>query len=182
MLSGEATNTNFIVFDLTQPGLEPMIYHIQGEHAYYYTTDTVTKQHTACVSIWFSFNNRTLLSCHGCQNHRTWISSSMTGANWTAVLTKTTKPTTLADFWQPLQEGCYRIPLRLISCIIMWTQRCLQYRCHMVFWTHEKSTPGSIYHIVFWMKIDPGVNIPWGSKYHMTPGMSLVPTADTQGI
>ena len=70
----------------------------------------------------------------------------------------------------------------VISCIIMWTQRCLQYRCHMVFWTHEKSTPGSIYHIVLWMKIDPGVNIPWGSKYHMTPGMSLVPTADTQGI
>jgi len=26
-------------------------------------------------------------------------------------------------------------------------------------------TPGSIYH----MKIDPRVNIPWGSKYHMTP-------------
>jgi hypothetical protein len=21
-----------------------------------------------------------------------------------------------------------------------------------------------------WMKIDPGVNLPWGSKYHMTPG------------
>jgi len=20
-----------------------------------------------------------------------------------------------------------------------------------------------------WMKIDPGVNLPWGSKYHMTP-------------
>jgi hypothetical protein len=32
----------------------------------------------------------------------------------------------------------------------------------------EKSTPGSIYH----MKIDPGVNIPWGSKCHMTTGLS----------
>jgi hypothetical protein len=21
-----------------------------------------------------------------------------------------------------------------------------------------------------WMKIDPRVNLPWGSKYHMTPG------------
>ena len=28
-------------------------------------------------------------------------------------------------------------------------------RCHMVFWTP-------------WMKIEPGVNLPWGSKYHMT--------------
>jgi len=27
MLSGEATNTNFIVFGLTRPGLEPTIYH-----------------------------------------------------------------------------------------------------------------------------------------------------------
>jgi hypothetical protein len=24
-----------------------------------------------------------------------------------------------------------------------------------------------------WMKIDPGVNLPWGSKYHMTPVHSL---------
>ena len=23
-----------------------------------------------------------------------------------------------------------------------------------------------------WMKIDPGVNLPWGSKYHMTPVLS----------
>jgi hypothetical protein len=23
-----------------------------------------------------------------------------------------------------------------------------------------------------WMKIDPGVNLPWGSKYHMTPAFS----------
>ena len=30
MLSGEATNTNFIVFGLTLPGLEPMIYSSPG--------------------------------------------------------------------------------------------------------------------------------------------------------
>jgi hypothetical protein len=41
VLSGEATNTNFIVFGLTQPGLEPMIYHTRGEHANHYTTDAV---------------------------------------------------------------------------------------------------------------------------------------------
>jgi hypothetical protein len=33
VLSGEATNTNFIVFDLTRPGLEPTIYLTRGEHA-----------------------------------------------------------------------------------------------------------------------------------------------------
>jgi len=31
VLSGEATNTNFIVFGLTRPGLEPTIYRIRGE-------------------------------------------------------------------------------------------------------------------------------------------------------
>ena len=44
---------------------------------------------------------------------------------------------------------------------------------------------GSIYHTgrggqfsirrfnIPWMKIDPGVNLPWGSKYYMTPGVKL---------
>ena len=37
VLSGEAANTNFIVFGLTQPGLEPTIYHTRGMHANRYT-------------------------------------------------------------------------------------------------------------------------------------------------
>jgi hypothetical protein len=32
MLSGEATNINFLVIGLTRSGLEPMIYHNQGGH------------------------------------------------------------------------------------------------------------------------------------------------------
>jgi hypothetical protein len=36
MLSGEATNTNFIVFGLTQSGLEPTIYRTWGKHANHY--------------------------------------------------------------------------------------------------------------------------------------------------
>jgi hypothetical protein len=40
-LVGEATNTNFIVFGLTRPGLDPTIYHTRGEHANHYTTDAV---------------------------------------------------------------------------------------------------------------------------------------------
>ena len=42
VLSGEATNTNFIVFGLTQPGLEPTIYRTRGEHANHYATNTVS--------------------------------------------------------------------------------------------------------------------------------------------
>jgi hypothetical protein len=41
MLSGETTNTNFIVFGLTQPGLEPTIYCTQGEHANQYATNAI---------------------------------------------------------------------------------------------------------------------------------------------
>ena len=39
VLSGEATNTNFIDFDLTRSGLEPTICHTRGEHANHYIID-----------------------------------------------------------------------------------------------------------------------------------------------
>jgi hypothetical protein len=38
---GETTNTNFIVFGFTRPGLEPTIYRTQGEHPNHYTSDAV---------------------------------------------------------------------------------------------------------------------------------------------
>jgi hypothetical protein len=41
MLSGEAINTDFVIFGLTQPWLEPKIYHTCGEHANHFTTDAV---------------------------------------------------------------------------------------------------------------------------------------------
>jgi hypothetical protein len=41
MLSGEATNINFIVFGLTRLGLELTIYRTRGEHANHYFTDAV---------------------------------------------------------------------------------------------------------------------------------------------
>ena len=37
----ETTNTNFIVFDLTWPGLEHTIYHTWDKHTKHYTTDAV---------------------------------------------------------------------------------------------------------------------------------------------
>jgi hypothetical protein len=41
VLSGETTNTNFIVFGLTQSGLDPKIYRPRGEQANHYTIDVV---------------------------------------------------------------------------------------------------------------------------------------------
>ena len=35
----------------------------------------------------------------------------------------------------------------------------------------KKIDPG----VKIYLKIDPGVNIPWGSKYHMTPGKVTKP-------
>ena len=49
-------------------------------------------------------------------------------------------------------------------------------RCHMVFWTPKKSTPGAKYHIIYWTRVrisngilNPG-SIFRGSKYHITSG------------
>jgi hypothetical protein len=39
VLSGEATNTNFIVFGLTRPELEPTIYQTGGKQADHYYID-----------------------------------------------------------------------------------------------------------------------------------------------
>ena len=44
MLRGEATNTNFIVFDLTPIELEPTNYHTRGEHVDHYATDALFNQ------------------------------------------------------------------------------------------------------------------------------------------
>jgi len=41
VLSGAATNTNFVVFGLTRPELESTTYRTRGEHANHYTTDPV---------------------------------------------------------------------------------------------------------------------------------------------
>ena len=41
MLSGEVTNTNFIVFGLTRLGPEPTIYSTRDDRGTHYTTDAV---------------------------------------------------------------------------------------------------------------------------------------------
>ena len=58
MLSGEATNTNFIVFGLTRPGLEPTIHRTRDEHANHYATDAVH----LFVVMDFRLNNQDIVS------------------------------------------------------------------------------------------------------------------------
>jgi hypothetical protein len=41
VLSGEAANTNRLVFGFTRSGLEPIIYRTRGEHANHYITFAV---------------------------------------------------------------------------------------------------------------------------------------------
>jgi hypothetical protein len=48
--NGEATNTNFKVFGLTRPRLEPMIYRTGGEHANHYPTDAVVVKQVCCAT------------------------------------------------------------------------------------------------------------------------------------
>ena len=56
MLSGEATHTNFIVFDLTWSRLEHTIYHTRGEHANYYNSDAVCYLWKIVLSFSFDFS------------------------------------------------------------------------------------------------------------------------------
>jgi hypothetical protein len=49
LLIKDAANTNFIVIGLTQPGLEPTIYHTPGEHARHYATDVVSIHLKFCM-------------------------------------------------------------------------------------------------------------------------------------
>ena len=51
VLSGEATNTSFIVFGVTGSGVEPTIYRSRGEHADHYTTDAVENTNVQ-LQIW----------------------------------------------------------------------------------------------------------------------------------
>jgi hypothetical protein len=51
VLSGEATNTNFIVFGLTRSRLELTIYHTRGEHASHYTTDALSTNNQLCIEV-----------------------------------------------------------------------------------------------------------------------------------
>ena len=45
MRSGEATDTNCIVFGLTRSGFEPTIYRTRGEHTNHYTADSIKNTH-----------------------------------------------------------------------------------------------------------------------------------------
>jgi hypothetical protein len=56
MFIGEATNTNFIVFGLTQSGLELTIYHTRWEHANHYITDAVLRNRNSYIDSLMVFN------------------------------------------------------------------------------------------------------------------------------
>ena len=60
MRSGEEAIANFIVFSLTQIGLEAMIYRTCGKHANHYTTDAVEYKLTKWTALpdWLSFIKR----------------------------------------------------------------------------------------------------------------------------
>ena len=76
MLSGEAsaTNTNFIVFGLTRPGLKPTIYHTWGKHADHYVADAffticMVVGHFQCLLPYiYSSSSVFWKKCRNCKN------------------------------------------------------------------------------------------------------------------
>ena len=61
VFSGEAANTNFIVFGLIRLRLEPPIYHTRGERTNHYTTDAVAccLCHVVCFAMYVIYSQDT---------------------------------------------------------------------------------------------------------------------------
>jgi len=68
MLSGEAANTNFIIFGLTHSGLESTIYRTRGEHANHYITNAVIFSSTKAAMNIINFKNQCFLFYLNIQN------------------------------------------------------------------------------------------------------------------
>jgi hypothetical protein len=76
MLSGEATNTNFIVFCLTRLGLEPTIYRTRGKHVNIALQNLGQKdifqdiwiERFISQDFWISTGNQDYNSSYPCQN------------------------------------------------------------------------------------------------------------------
>ena len=66
VFSGEVPNTNFIVFGLQLPGLEPTIYHTQGEHANHYATDAVYNVYVELINMLKLINFKSGCERRGC--------------------------------------------------------------------------------------------------------------------
>jgi len=68
VLSGEATNANFIVFCHTRQKFEPTFYRTRSEQSNHYTTDVVGKKYDggkitcSCLSFYFFICNIYLIS------------------------------------------------------------------------------------------------------------------------
>ena len=78
MLSGEGTNTNFIVFSLTRTGIEHTIYLSRCEHANNYTTDAVSNagiytQQTSNFALNMSLSNVYDVCAKQAINHSNYI-------------------------------------------------------------------------------------------------------------
>ena len=80
MLSGEATNINFIVFGLTRPGLKPTIYRTRVEHTNYYTTAAVALYLTNMLSLNFivlaHWNNSSWVNMSSHSDTLSWFQNS----------------------------------------------------------------------------------------------------------
>jgi hypothetical protein len=97
MISGEAANTNFIVYGLTRWALKLMIYRIRGNPANRYTTNTVTS--ALCNT---TFNNISVISWQSVllveetrgpgENHRVVIGTDCICISNYLTITATTAP------------------------------------------------------------------------------------------
>jgi hypothetical protein len=97
VLSGEATNTNFIVLCLTRSGLEPTIYRTRGEHANHYTINAVQ------IIIDTSY-----IVCKVCLTCNLFENTKMCSFdNWTSSYCESVAKITPSLIWQKYYVGSY---------------------------------------------------------------------------
>jgi hypothetical protein len=78
VVSGEATNTNFLVIGFTRSWLKPTIYHTWGEHLNHYTNDAVKQPCALMTSVRsLNSNNNLFLELY-------WLIRYKLGDKWTS--------------------------------------------------------------------------------------------------
>jgi hypothetical protein len=76
VFSGEATNSNFIIFGLTRSGLEPTMYCTRGEHVNHYDTDAIIWRNSCTIADLTVFNFFSVRHYEKRFNAKNWIWTS----------------------------------------------------------------------------------------------------------
>ena len=137
MLSGEATNTNFIAFGLTRPRLKHTIYCTWGEHATHYVTDAVFYHHfillvqMVYLNLSFNFWSKFVFMIQFKINFDLWPWKSI---GFQILLRTKYVPSSVKIHWRMLilecSQRCYRVKIRPCD-LDLWHWKSIGFQIHL---------------------------------------------------